>query len=69
MQDFLKPIGQLASSLRKGRKPVSLSPNDSMEEYVLALRQARVHRVFICEASRPIGVCSLTDLIRQLEFD
>lgn len=65
-QDFLQPIGQLANSLRKGRKPVSLSPNDSFEEFVLAFRQARVHRLFICEAGKPIGLVALADVLSQI---
>jgi CBS domain-containing protein len=69
-----KPVGTFLSFVGRGgadaaaiRAPITVFPTDSLETVIRLLVASKVHRVYIVDsARRPIGIISVTDIIRVL---
>jgi CBS-domain-containing membrane protein len=73
--DLLQPINQFLSIIRKkqGRNEkfvIAVSPDTPVKDVVKMFNDEIIHRVFIIdEGSKPIGVFSLSDLMKNLIVD
>lgn len=45
------------------RGAISVAPDTSLAELCRALVEHRIHRVFVCEGGRPVGVVSTLDVV------
>jgi len=71
LADLMLPIPEFLMKTRKQSllPPIICRPHTTFETAVLKLASTRVHRLWnIDEAGRPIGVVSLTDVIRLLDL-
>lgn len=73
--DLLQPVGQFVSTIRKrqGRKEnfvVAVTLNTPVKDIVQRFNEEIIHRVFIVDENfKPIGVFSLSDLLKNLIVD
>jgi CBS domain-containing protein len=64
IRELCKPVGEYSKIARKGRGIVHLTPKDTLEEYMYALKQDRIHQVFVVSSGEAVGIVLLTDVIR-----
>jgi CBS domain-containing protein len=73
--DLLQSVEEFLKTIRKkqGRSEkfvISISPDTSVKDIVRIFNEEIIHRVFIVdEGSKPIGVFSLSDLLKNLVVD
>jgi CBS domain-containing protein len=73
--DLLQPVDQFLNTIRRkqGRREnfaVTVSPDTTVKEVIEKLNEEIIHRVFIVdEQYKPIGVFSLSDLMKNLVVD
>jgi 5'-AMP-activated protein kinase regulatory gamma subunit len=49
-----------------GQALVIVPPTETFGDLLVKLASSRIHRVYVCQEERPIGICTLTDVLRRV---
>lgn len=72
---LLEPVGDFLARVHhlKNRPAdflITCTQNSKLSEVIQLLKSERIHRIFICDnLNRPVGVMTLTDIIRDVTFE
>ncbi len=61
-----KDLGQYTARDVMTPKVISVSPDDLIEDAIKVMLEHRIHRVFVVQDERAVGVLSTTDIIREM---